>query len=361
MDVNNVYQIKERKVVSRVDQLDGNGRDQYVGDVFAPGESDYLIVIDNTTVSNTISPREQVVDLAIGGGSDGSAVTSSQIVQGWAQFEDSEEVTASILMSGGYTAAAVLQKMDDVAGSFRRDCVAILDAPFGQTDANTLVAWRNDTLAINSSYSAVYSSWLQIYDSYNDKTLYIPPSGYVGASLAYTDLVSEPWFPPAGLNRGLLNVLDVEKAWNQNERDLLYPSQINPIRKHSSGGTVIWGQNTLQTKTSALSSVNVRRLMIVIEVAITAALEYFDFEPNDRFTRIYITNMIDSYLRTIKSKRGVYDYRVVCNTTNNTGDVIDRKELNVDVYVQPTRAAEVINLQAIITRSGVSFDEVIGT
>ena len=361
VDDNDVYQLKMKKTVSRKDQKNGFGQDEYIGDVFAPGENDYLIAIDNTTVADTISPKEQLVDLAVGGGSDGTAITNSQVVTGWDEFINPDEVTVNILMSGGYTDTSVLRKIDEIAGTYRKDCIGVLDVPYGQTSANDLVAWRQDTLAINSNYSALYSSWLQVYDSYNDKTLYIPPSGYIGASFAYTDLVSEAWFPNAGLNRGLLNVAGIEKNWNQAERDILYPAQINPIRNHPSGGTVIWGQKTLQTKDSALSSMNVRRLMIVLEVAISRSLEYDDFEFNDRFTRILITNEIDSYLRGIVANRGIYDYSVVCNDENNTPDVIDRREMNVDIYVQPTKAAEAIQLQAIITRTGVSYTEVIGT
>jgi len=360
------YELRVSQTVSRRDQKDGYGRDQYIGDVFgveSDGQSvnDYIRVIDNTLVPDTVSPKEQLIKLSMSGGDDGSAITSGQIIQAWEDdYANPEDITVNILMSAGYTAQEILQKIDTICQS-RKDCIGVLDVPYGEDDADDLVTWRKNTLKIDSSYSAIYSPWLQVYDQYNDKKVFIPPSGHVGSVYAYTDYSTEPWFAPAGMNRGILSVTDLEKVWDLGERDILYSNNLNPIKRASASGVaVVWGQKTLQSKPSALDRVNVRRLLIVLEKSVATALEYWDFEPNDKFTRVFITNMIDGFLRNVQSRRGVYEYRVVCDASNNTGEIIDRNELWVDVYIKPVRAAEFIQLRVVITRTDASFDEVIG-
>lgn len=361
-----VYELRVSKTVSRKDKKDGYGRDMYIGDVFGFNSEDqainnYIVVVDDTTVPDTVAPKEQLVDLSMVGGDDGTAINSGQIMQAWEDdYSNAEEVTVSILMSGGYTDSAILQKIDSICQS-RKDCIGVLDVPYGYTNANELINWKNNTLRLDTSYSAIYSSWLEVYDQYNDKKVFIPPSGHVGSVYAYTDYTTEPWIAPAGMNRGLLSVHSLEKPWGLGERDLLYNENINPIKSAKvSGAAVVWGQKTLQSKPSALDRVNVRRLLITLEKAVSLSLEYWTFEPNDKFTRSFVTNMVDGFLRNVRARRGVYDFRIVSDSTNNTGEVIDRNELWVDVYLKPTRAAEFIQLRMVITRSSASFDEVIG-
>jgi len=217
----------------------------------------------------------------------------------------------------------------------------------------------------NSSYCALYSPWVKIYDQYNGVIVTVPPSGYVASQIAYNDYVSDVWFAPAGLNRGLLNVLSVTPVYTQGERDILYQAQVNPLQTFRGEGNVIWGQKTEQAKDSALNRVNVRRLLITIEKAISVSLRYFVFEPNSETTRFRITAMIDQYMDLL-SARGAFQtetgdkgYLVQCNETNNPPAVIDRNELHVDVFVKPSRTAEFIQLQVIITTTGASFNELI--
>ena len=360
-DANDDYQLTHKATVSREAKKDGFGKNMYVGDLFPVADASPIqfIVIDNTTELDTVDPKAQSVELDLAGGTDGSAVTNSELTVGWDDFANGEDINVNILMSNGYTDETVLQKINTICSVDRLDCIGVLDTLYGQTAAQ-LVTWRKDTLGINSSYSAIYGSWLKVYDSYNDKIVEIPPSGHVGGVYAWTDYVTAPWFAPAGMNRGILSVVDLTKNWTKGERDALYQVGINPIRKHPAGGSAVWGQKTLQTKASATDRVNVRRMLIVIEKAITVAMEYFVFEPNDRNTRTFITNMIDSYMATVQAQRGVYEYKIVCDGTNNEGAIIDRNELHVDLYVKPTKAAEFIQLRTIITRTDVSFDEVIG-
>ena len=183
----------------------------------------------------------------------------------------------------------------------------------------------------------------------------------ISLEITITRLLVELVYDIHLLHRQISAIVDLVKNWTKGERDLLYTAGINPIRKNPAGGTAVWGQKTLQVKASATDRVNVRRLLVTIEKAVTISLDDYVFELNDRTTRILITNMIDGYLSDIAGNRGLYDYRVVCDESNNDGEVIDRNELWVDIYVKPVRAAEFIQLRTIITRTDVSFEEVIGT
>lgn len=341
----------------------GYGQSAYVTDIFTP-DNKQLIIYDNFSQFDpaTYFPSVFTTYLNFDKGYDGGAVTNGQIMTGWDAFEDPDTVNVNILMSAGYTDGSVLGKISEICNS-RRDCVGILDTPYGKS-AQELVNWRKDRpsgtgLGLNDSYTATYAPWVKVYDQYNDKYVFLPPCGFVGASYAYTDYVSEPWYAPAGLNRGILNVRALEKDFKKGERDVLYQAQVNPIRNYPAGGKVIWGQKTLQTKLSALSSINVRRLLVTIEKAIALSLDYFVFELNDEFTRSQIRKMIEGYMRDIQARRGVYDFRVVCDDRNNTPERIDRNELWVDLYVKPTRVAEYIPFRTIITRTGASFEELI--
>jgi len=214
----------------------------------------------------------------------------------------------------------------------------------------------------NSSYFATYANWLNIYDKWNSKYRWVPSSGHVAGIYANTDEVSEAWFAPAGLNRGILN--QVRKlAWNpvQGERDVLYKNGLNPIVSFPGQGKVVWGQKNMLDKSSAFNRVNVRRLFIIIGKAISTALKYFLFEPNDSFTRLSIINMIDPFLRDITARRGIFDYLVVCDERNNTAERIDRNELWCDIYIKPTRTAEFIVLNLIATKTGASFTELVAS
>ena len=358
------YFVVESWTVSRKEQRDGYGRQLYLEDRIN-GFSQYIAVADNTSVADTVLPEEQASTLAIAGGTDGNAITNSEVVTGWDKFANPDDIDIRILINGGYTDVSVQQKMKTLCES-RKDCIAILDMPYSElTSASAMVSWRETTQNFNTSYAALYSPWVKIYDSFNDKVIEVPPSGYIASMYAYNDFVAEAWFAPAGFNRGLLNVLGITKVFTQGERDVLYEVQINPLQTFRGEGNVIWGQKTEQTKASALDRVNVRRLLIVLEKAISASLRSFVFEPNNEQTRFRVTAMIEEYMNLL-SARGAFQtelgdrgFRVVCDTTNNTPATIDRNELHVDIFIKPIRAAEFIQLQAIITSTGASFDELI--
>lgn len=361
-----IYEEVERWTVSRQEKVDGFGKDLYLEDKIN-GISKYIMVLDNKDLANTVLPQEQEDRLNLAAGSDGSTPSDADYVNGWDEFTNPADIDVRILINGGETGITVQKKMQTVAES-RKDCIAVLDMPWGSVQSVAdMVTYRNTTLNINSSYCAIYAGWVQIHDTYNDKLLYVPPSGYVAAQMAYNDNVADPWDAPAGFNRGQLDVIAPNYVFDtsQGELDTLYTQQINPIQMFRGEGTVIWGQKTMQKKASALSSVNVRRLLIVIQKAMAISLRSFVFEPNDEITRFRVKALLDEYLDKL-SAQGAFQreggdtgFHVVCDTTNNTPAIIDDNQLNVDVFIKPIRAAEYIKLQSIITTTGASFEELI--
>lgn len=359
------YELVESWKVSRKTKEDGYGKQLYLEDKIN-GASRYIVVADSA-LTETILPKAQPARLDLAKGSDGSDIDDGALTTGWNNFINPAEVDIRLLLNGGETTLAVQQRMKLVAET-RADCIAILDMPSSALNSVTdMVNWREgaETHNFNSSYCALYSPWVKIYDSYNDKLVEVPPSGYVGAQMAYNDYVSNCWFAPAGFNRGLLDVISITKIFTEAERDTLYQTQINPLQTFRGEGNVIWGQKTEQVKASALDRVNVRRLMIVIEKAMAISLRSFLFEPNNELTRFRVEALLNEYLDKL-SAQGAFQtegedlgYHVVCDETNNTSGVIDSNELRVDVFVKPTRAAEFIRLKATITKTGASFEELI--
>ena len=200
-----------------------------------------------------------------------------------------------------------------------------------------------------------------MYDKYNDTYLWVPASGHVAGLCARTDNVADAWFSPGGLNRGqLLGVTKLAYNPKQADRDLLYKNRVNPICSFPGQGTVLYGDKTALSKPSAFDRINVRRLFIVLEKAIATAAKYQLFEFNDEFTRSMFRNMSEPFLRDVQGRRGITDFKVVCDETNNTGDVIDRNEFRADIYIKPARSINYITLNFIATRTGVSFSELVG-
>jgi len=361
------YIEEEAWTVSRQNKVDGFGKQLYLEDKIN-GYSKYIVVYDNTSEADTELPKEQETELDFEEGADGtswSGMSDSAYVTGWQAFLNPDVVDVRILINAGQTGTTVQSAMKTVAES-RKDCIAILDMPYASlSSVSEMVTFRNSTQNFDSSYTALYTPWVQWYDSFNDLVVDIPPSGFVGSMMAYNDYVADPWYAPAGMNRGQLNCLGLTNVFTEGERDTLYSAQINPLQTWKGEGHVIWGQKTEQKKASALDRVNVRRLLIVLEKAISAQLRYFVFEPNNEITRFRVTAMCEQYLNTL-SARGAFQveagdkgFRVLCDTTNNTPEVIDRNELHVDIFVKPSRAAEFIQLQVVVTTSGASFEELI--
>jgi hypothetical protein len=253
----------------------------------------------------------------------------------------------------------------------RKDSMAILDCKKEHVVNNRgnevmdLTEWRKgiasymlDNLNENTSYAALYGNWCEVYDKYNRKYRWIPMAGHVAGIYAKTDYMRDPWWAPAGLNRAILTNIR-RLAWNPKlgHRDMLYKDGINPIVSFAGQGKVVWGQKTMLDKSSAFNRVNVRRLFIVLEKAISTAAKYFLFEFNDRITRSQLVTMIEPFLRDVQQRRGIYDFKVVCDETNNTPERIDRNELWCTIFIKPTRVAEFIVLQFVAMKTGMTFEE----
>jgi len=247
----------------------------------------------------------------------------------------------------------------------RRDCVAFvspdLDTVLNNTgdEALDVKAWRG--ALHSSSYAVMDSGYKYQYDKYNNVYRWIPLNGDIAGTCVRTDNTNDAWWSPAGFNRGQIKNL-VKLAWNprKSERDLIYPVGVNPVVTFPGEGTVLFGDKTLQSKPSAFDRINVRRLFIVLEKAIATAAKYSLFEFNDAFTRAQFKNLVVPYLRTIKGRRGITDFLVVCDETNNTPAIIDSNQFIGDIYIKPARSINFIQLNFVAVPTGVQFSEVVG-
>jgi len=337
-----------------VGHKDGFGRNIYVEDVVKASE--YIQVADN--IASAANPSPITVATALTGGTDGVAVTDGNMITDLVSFENVDSFPMTLILDGGRATAAYQQAVIATVEK-RQSCVAILSTPFAAEDAATYLTdiqtYRNTTLNANSSHAALYSAHVKIYDAFNDRELWVSPDGVVAAQISETAMNQEIWYPVGGFRRGMVNVLDVRRRYTQGEMDLLYDDGINPIRFIPGKGISIWGQKTLSARPSALDRLNVRLMLTVVEPAVQVALEDFIFEINDAATRALIAAMISSYMENIRSRRGVYDYKVTVDETNNTPVIIDQNKLEVWLFVKPTKSAEFIKTTVVITTTGASF------
>ena len=205
------------------------------------------------------------------------------------------------------------------------------------------------------------SGYKYVYDKYNDTYRYIPLNGDTAGLMVRTDTNRDPWYSPAGFNRGnIKNVVKLAYNPNKAERDELYKAGVNPVVSFPGQGTVLFGDKTLLSQPSAFDRINVRRLFIVLEKAIAVAAQSSLFEFNDEFTRQQFRNLVEPFLRDVQGRRGITDFRVVCDDTNNTGEVIDRNEFIGDIYIKPARSINFIQLNFVAVRTGVDFNEIVG-
>jgi hypothetical protein len=234
----------------------------------------------------------------------------------------------------------------------RTDCVYLRDL----TGVNAPIATAINTAAgLDSSYSAVYYPWVKVKDLGSSKDILVPPSVVVAEAYAYNDRVAAEWFAPAGLNRGILGVVDTRVRLSKPDRDALYQARINPIAKFPNTGVVIWGQKTLQVRDTALNRINVRRLLIALRNYISEVAKFFVFENNTVETRNKLVNQIVPYMESVQARQGLYAFRVVIDETLNTSDVIDRNQLIGKIYVSPAKSIEFILLEFNITSTGAIF------
>lgn len=288
--------------------------------------------------------------------------TIGNLTNSYSIFANDEQYDISLMPMGDANTATILYVLNNIA-DVRRDCLVFIspeehDVIGTTTPATNIVSFR-DALNINSSYAVMDSGWKQQYDRYNDVYRFIPLNGDTAGLAARTDFIADPWFSPAGFSRGQIkNVIKLAYSPSKTDRDTLYKKEINPVVSFPGQGTVLFGDKTMLTKPSAFDRINVRRLFIVLEKAIATAAKFQLFEFNDAFTRAQFRNLVEPFLRDVQGRRGITDFRVICDETNNTSQVIDANEFVADIYIKPARSINFIQLNFTATRSGINFEEV---
>jgi phage tail sheath protein FI len=304
-------------------------------------------------------------------GSDGaneSTVATSDIVKAYDIFKDAQNVDVGLIIAGkarGTSGTQVANYIIDNVAEVRKDCVVFVSPEKSDVynvpaaAAQNVVDFRN---ALRStSYAVLDSGYKYQYDKYNDVYRYVPLNGDTAGITARSENIRDPWYSPAGFNRGTVKNL-VKLAFNptKTDRDLLYKNGVNPVVTFPGQGTVLYGDKTLLARPSAFDRINVRRLFVVLEKTIANAANSTLFEFNDEFTRLQFLNLIEPFLRDVQGRRGITDFRVVCDETNNTSQVVDTNRFVGDIYIKPARSINFIQLNFVAVRSGVEFSEIVG-
>ena len=366
------------------DAKTSTGSSNYYADVIY-AQSKYVYVMDHdTTLANAGSAKKgQTFDNAAGdafavttsslaSGTDDFAITNAEFATGYEKFSDADNVDIALLMCGPSQTAAdatgdtKATAVMDIATA-RKDCVAfisparadVVDVANAVTQTQNVVGFADGLPS--SSYAVIDSGYKYMYDKYNDVYRYVPLNGDIAGLCARTDSVADAWYSPGGFNRGQIRGA-VKLAFNPNQtqRDELYKSRVNPCVSFPGQGTVLFGDKTAQSKPSAFDRINVRRLFITLEKAVSTAAKFQLFEFNDEFSRANFRNLVEPFLRDVQGRQGLTDFSVVCDDTNNTSDVIDRNEFRADIFIKPNRSINFISLNFVATRSGVAFTEVAG-
>ena len=326
---------------------------------------------DTTSAYTEIRP---ITTVSLTGGTDDYAVTAGELELAYDKFADAESEDINLVLGGPSSAVTDSAAGQDTHVTMitslvegRKDCVGFV-SPYKSATvgiSNSTTQTENVTAAFelcpSSSYMVFDSGYKYMYDKYNDTFRFIPLNGDTAGLCANTDSIADPWFSPAGFNRGnVRGAIKLSYNPNQTERDQLYRGRVNPVVNFPGQGVVLFGDKTALTKPSAFDRINVRRLFLVMEKAISTAAKFQLFEFNDEFTRAQFRNLVEPFLRDVQGRRGIQDFSVVADSTNNTGEVIDRNEFIGDIFVKPNRAINFITLNFVATRTGVAFSEVGG-
>lgn len=301
------------------------------------------------------------------GGVDGAKAGANHLITGYNLFRSPEDVDVSLVL-GSANGETVLKHLINNIAEFRKDCLVVFSPErtdvvnnnaYAGKSVDDSIEFRN--LMPSTSYAVMDSAWKYQYDKYNDLYRWVPMNGDTAGLMVQTDLTRDPWYSPAGFNRGnVKNIIKLSHNPNKAERDALYKAGINPVVTFPGQGTVLFGDKTLLAQPSAFDRINVRRLFIVLEKAISIASKFTLFEFNDEFTRSQFKNLVEPFLRDVQGRRGITDFQVICDGTNNTGEVIDRNEFVGDIYIKPARSINFIQLNFVAVRTGVEFTEIVG-
>jgi hypothetical protein len=359
-----------------------------VGEIFDIGISSTLLKTNDTkTLPNLLlDGNSDIVVYTLGGAVGDAAIDDSMLKTGYDMFANKDDIDVSLILTANYSDTVVLHALEQVAFP-RKDAIVfaslstgVSSAEFPMKNANGvssgrgpigtvegLMTQRNLIAASDSnglaSFLFIDSGFKRIIDRYQRGAplIWVPLNGDTAGLCARAEYTNDAWWSPAGFNRGgILNCIKVSFNPNAGQRDLLYSNQINPVVTFPGQGTILYGDKTAQNKPSVFDRINVRRLFIVLEKAIAEAAKYSLFEFNDSFTRNQFKNMIEPFLRDVQGRRGIYEFLVVCDTTNNTGEVIDRNEFIADIYIKPARSINFIQLNFVASKSGVDFSTLFG-
>ena len=313
--------------------------------------------------------KDGVKSISLAGGVNSGSLTTTEFGTGHDKFEDVDTIEVDMLIAPGMSSRAdqttVVNDLVATAQTTRKDCVVVASPARSDIvnsttqNANAVTTAKTFT---NSSYLFCDNNYLKVYDKYNDMYIQIPAASSTAGLMAATDAVAAPWFSPAGPRRGqYLGITALNYSPTKAERDTLYKAGVNPISNIPGQGVLLFGDKTKLARPSAFDRINVRRLFLGIERAIAIAARNVMFEFNDEFTRAEFTNIVEPFLREIQGRRGITDFRVVCDDTNNTAAVIDRNEFIANIFIKPARSINYVTLNFVAVRTGVDFEEVVGT
>ena len=328
--------------------------------------------VSNTALNVLTSSNVKPLTLDFVSGQDGlgeANIAITTLASAYDQFKLKETIDISLVIAGkprgGASNTQLGNYLIDNIAETRKDCVVFVSPDDGIVrsnkgrEATALVDWRNSVR--DTTYAFLDSGYKYMYDRYNDVYRYVPLNGDIAGLAARTDFTNDPWWSPAGFNRGQIrNILKLRFNPNQTDRDILYKNGINPVVSFPGQGTILYGDKTATNKPSAFDRLNVRRLFITLQNSISTAAKFSLFEFNDEFTRSQFVNLVTPYLRDVQARRGITDFLVVCDGTNNTPERIDRNEFWGDIYIKPARSINFIQLNFVAVRTGVEFSTVVG-
>jgi phage tail sheath protein FI len=356
------------------DAKDDSGNSNYYRDVIAK-QSQYIWPLSHPTNLGTGTAWGSAANTSafklltsnssnsLSAGAVGTVGTAN-VTTGWDSFKNAESVDVSLLVTGSGNSTVATYVISNIAET-RKDCVAFISPEKADcvdnagNEVTDIKAFRNGLTS--TSYAFLDSGYKYQYDKYADVYRWVPLNGDIAGLCVRTDNERDPWFSPGGMNRGQIKNV-IKLSWNPTKanRDDLYQVGVNPVVSFPGEGTVLYGDKTLLSKPSAFDRINVRRLFITLEKAISRAARFSLFEFNDQFTRAQFVALVEPFLRDVQGRRGITDFRVVCDDTNNTAEIIDRNEFIGDIYIKPARSINFIQLNFVAVRTGVSFNEVVG-
>ena len=334
--------------------------------IYAMDPPDYATQVTTwgTTSSTNFTSLPDVELIDLDGGID-ATVTDGNVNSAYDFFANKELTDISLILTGASSNTVQNYVITSIAAS-RGDCIAFISPPSSAvvnqagTETTKIATWLSQ-LGTTSTYAVADSGYKYQYDKYNNVYRWIPLNGDVAGLCVQTDTVRDPWFSPAGLNRGQVKNA-IKLAWNPNktQRDTLYAAGVNPVVSFPGQGIVLFGDKTLTSKPSAFDRINVRRLFIVLEKAIANSAKFSMFEQNDEFTRAQFVATVTPFLRDVQGRRGITDFKVVCDKTNNTSQVIDSNQFVGDIYIKPSRSINFIQLNFVAVGTGVDFTTIVG-